>query len=36
MLRATILATVLFALYYVNYVQGWLTLEMLPGYRGGQ
>jgi predicted secreted protein len=36
MLRATILATVLFALYYVNYVQGWLTLEMLPGYRGGR
>ena len=36
MLRATILATILFALYYANYVQGWLTLEMLPGYRAGR
>lgn len=33
MLRATILATILFGLYYANYVQGWVTLEMLPGYR---
>ncbi|MEC3911336.1 DUF1467 family protein [Sphingobium sp. CR2-8] len=36
MLRATILATILFALYYANYVQGWLTLDMLPGYRAGR
>ncbi|WP_184265079.1 DUF1467 family protein [Sphingobium sp. WCS2017Hpa-17] len=33
MLRATILATILFGLYYANYVQGWVTLDMLPGYR---
>jgi predicted secreted protein len=33
MLRATILATILFGLYYANYMQGWVTLEMLPGYR---
>ncbi|KQN00711.1 hypothetical protein ASE85_08685 [Sphingobium sp. Leaf26] len=32
-LRATILATILFGLYYANYVQGWVTLDMLPGYR---
>ena len=32
MLRATILSAVLFGLYYANYVQGWLTLDMLPGY----
>ncbi|MCP1471441.1 putative secreted protein [Sphingobium sp. OAS761] len=31
-LRATILSAVLFALYYVNYVEGWLTVDMLPGY----
>lgn len=33
MLRATVLATILFGLYYANYVQGWVTLDMLPGYR---
>lgn len=33
MLRATIMATILFGLYYANYVQGWVTLDMLPGYR---
>lgn len=33
MLRATILATIMFGLYYANYVQGWVTLDMLPGYR---
>jgi predicted secreted protein len=33
MLRATLLATILFGLYYANYVQGWVTLDMLPGYR---
>ena len=32
-LRATILASILFGLYYANYVQGWVTLDMLPGYR---
>ncbi|WP_420143235.1 DUF1467 family protein [Sphingobium sp.] len=35
-LRATILATLFFGLYYANYVQGWLTLDMLPGYRVGR
>ncbi|MFC3441748.1 DUF1467 family protein [Sphingobium rhizovicinum] len=35
-LRATILSTLIFGLYYANYVQGWVTLDMLPGYRGGQ
>ena len=29
-LRATILATILFGLYYANYVQGWVTADMLP------
>jgi predicted secreted protein len=33
MLRATLLATILFGLYYANFVQGWVTLDMLPGYR---
>lgn len=28
-LRASLLAAVLFALYYVNYVNGWITLEDL-------
>ncbi|WP_088184032.1 DUF1467 family protein [Sphingobium sp. Z007] len=36
MLRATILATILFGLYYANYVQGWVTVDMLPGYRAAQ
>ncbi len=27
--RTTIVATVLFALYYFNYVYGWITVEML-------
>lgn len=31
--RATILSAVLFGLYYANYVQGWVTVDMLPGYR---
>ena len=35
-LRATILSTLIFGLYYANHVQGWVTLDMLPGYRGGQ
>jgi hypothetical protein len=26
------LSAALFGLYYANYVQGWLTLDMLPGY----
>lgn len=26
-LRMTILAAILFALYYVNYTQGWITVE---------
>ena len=33
-LRATILSGLLFGLYYANYVEGWVTVEMLPGYRG--
>ncbi|AQR73031.1 DUF1467 family protein [Sphingomonas sp. LM7] len=28
-IRTTILATVLFALFYLNYVNGWVTVEML-------
>ncbi|MES2157739.1 MAG: DUF1467 family protein [Pseudomonadota bacterium] len=35
-LRATILATLLFGLYYANYVQGWVTVDMLPGYGGSR
>lgn len=35
-LRATILATLLFGLYYANYVEGWLTVDMLPGYSRSQ
>ena len=34
-LRATILSAVLFGLYYTNYVEGWLTIDMIPGYHGG-
>jgi predicted secreted protein len=30
--RATLLSGLLFGLYYANYVQGWVTLDMLPGY----
>ena len=33
-LRATILASILFGLYYANYVQGWVTADMLPKYSG--
>lgn len=28
-MRATVLALVLFGLYYLNYTQGWITVEML-------
>ena len=28
-LRTTILSTVLFALFYLNYVNGWITADML-------
>jgi predicted secreted protein len=31
-LRATLLSALLFGVYYANYVQGWVTLETLPGY----
>ena len=34
-LRATILSAVLFGAYYANYVEGWVTIDMIPGYRGG-
>ena len=33
-LRATILATILFALYYANYVQGWVTMDGIMGLSG--
>ncbi|WP_326524401.1 DUF1467 family protein [Sphingomonas sp.] len=32
-LRVTIVATILFGLYYANYVQGWITPEMLDWTR---
>ena len=32
-LRATILSAFLFGLYYLNYTQGWVTIDMVPGYR---
>ena len=35
-LRATILASILFGLYYANYVQGWVTADMLPKYSGSR
>lgn len=31
MLRATMLSAVLFGLYYANYVQGWVTIDNIPG-----
>jgi len=31
-IRATIMSAVLFGLYYANYVQGWVTVDMLPSY----
>jgi predicted secreted protein len=40
MLRATVVATICFALYYANYVQGWVTMTDLdffgdpPSYDG--
>lgn len=36
MLRATILSAALFGLYYANYVQDWVTIDMLPGYRAAR
>jgi predicted secreted protein len=30
-IRITIVATLLFALYYANYVGGWITADMLTG-----
>jgi predicted secreted protein len=35
MLRATILAAGLFGLYYLNYVQGWVSVEDLDLFRNG-
>lgn len=35
-IRATILSAILFALYYANYVEGWVTVDSLPGYRPGR
>ncbi len=32
-LRTTIVATILFALFYANYVNGWVTTEMLDFFR---
>ena len=34
-LRATVLAAVLFGLLYLNYVEGWLTTEMLDVFGNG-
>lgn len=31
-IRATIISTILFGLYYANYVEGWITVDYLPGY----
>lgn len=33
--RTTLVATPLFALYYFNYVYGWVTVEMLDWYNRG-
>lgn len=30
----TMIATVLFAIFYANYVNGWLLLEDIPGWEG--
>ena len=35
-LRATLMSAVLFGLYYANYVQGWVTVDMLPGFHAGR
>jgi predicted secreted protein len=32
-IRATILSLIAFGLYYGNYLEGWVTVDMLPGYR---
>jgi predicted secreted protein len=32
-IRATILSLIAFGLYYANYLEGWVTVDMLPGYR---
>ena len=32
LLRSTVLAVAAFSLYYLNYVNGWLTVEMLDFY----
>lgn len=31
--RATVLSASMFGLYYVNYVEGWVTVETLTGLR---
>jgi predicted secreted protein len=31
-IRATIMSAVLFGLYYANYVEGWVTVDQIPGY----
>lgn len=33
-LRVTVVATILFGIYYLNYVNGWVTPEMLDWTRG--
>ena len=35
LLRSTVLAVAAFGLYYLNYVNGWLTVEMLDFYHQG-
>ncbi|UYY58898.1 DUF1467 family protein [Sphingomonas sp. S2-65] len=34
-LWTTLVATILFGLYYLNYVEGWLTIEMLDWLHPG-
>lgn len=34
LLRATVLSAALFGLYYANYVNGWITVEMLDLFGG--
>lgn len=35
-IRATIMSAILFGLYYANYVQGWVTVDMITGFRPTQ
>ncbi|WP_426163376.1 DUF1467 family protein [Sandarakinorhabdus sp. DWP1-3-1] len=33
LLWTTVVATILFALFYANYVHGWIALEDIPGWK---